>query len=272
MGAPSVETLPELGITVISAWIFNCYVVHDGGEGRPLVIDPGLVRNADAVVAQLGPGDEARPWVVAATHAHSDHVGGVPHLAGRAPLRLHLPAVVRTWRDGERPPTPGPREVARIVPVLADQPFDAGSLLAMAKEASRAGYGNRGYRMPVEVTGWLADGEAVPGAPNWVALHTPGHTTDSTCYWCATTRTLLSGDAVLSVGRRPWFNPEYVDEVASATTEDRLRALDVEHLLPGHGRVCTGSDVLANALGHRERPSREPAGLRRLLRRHRRQD
>ncbi len=159
--------------------------------------------------------------------------------------------------------------MARIAPVLADQPFDLGAALAMAREARYAGYGNKPYRMPVEVAGWLADGDPVPGAPDWVALHTPGHTTDSTSYWCAATATLLSGDAVLSVGQRPWFNPEYVDEAVSAATEERLRSLPVEHLMPGHGRVCTGPRVLAGALGHDDRPTREPGGWRRFLRRHR---
>ncbi len=54
MTPPVVHTLPEVGITVISAWIFNCYIVHDGGDGRPFVVDPGLTRNADAALGAPG--------------------------------------------------------------------------------------------------------------------------------------------------------------------------------------------------------------------------
>jgi glyoxylase-like metal-dependent hydrolase (beta-lactamase superfamily II) len=224
MRAPVIETLPDVGVTVISSWIFNCYVVHDGGAGRPLVVDVGLPRTADLVLDQLRhlglTLDVDAPPTVAATHAHSDHVSGVPGLAARAPVALHLPAIVREWDEGHRPRTPGPREAARIAPVLGDQPFDPRALWEFVGRSGVAGYGAGGYRMPVEVAGFVADAESVPGAPDWVALHTSGHTDDSTSYWCAATRTLLSGDAVLAVGRRPWFNPEYVDAALHPPGDD----------------------------------------------------
>lgn len=276
MAEPLVETLPEIGVTVVSSWIFNAYVVHDGGDGRPFVVDPGLVRNSEAVLhhlrhglgLDLDPTDRER-WPVAATHAHSDHVAGVPHLHQGAPTDLFLPGTVAAWAEGHRPRSPGPREVAHIAPVLRDQPFDREALRGLVADAALAGYGRQPYRMPVDAAGYLDDGDVVPGAPDWVALHTPGHTDDSTSYWCSATRTLLSGDAVLSVGRRAWFNPEYVDAEQATATEDRLRALPVEVLLPGHGRPCAGSDLWGDALGHDQRPPGPDRGLRRFLRRHR---
>jgi glyoxylase-like metal-dependent hydrolase (beta-lactamase superfamily II) len=275
MAGPLVTTFHEMGITVVSSWIFNCYVVHDGGAGRPFVVDVGMSRNGDeAVRAIRGPGgirenpDEA-PWVVAATHTHSDHVAGVPHLAGRASIELHLPAIVEDWREGDKPPTPGLRAAARIRPVLGDQPFDLAALKGFLGEAKSAGYGARPYHMPVEPAGFLGDGDVVPGAPDWVVLHTPGHTTDSTSFWCESTRTLLSGDTVLSVGGKAWFNPELVDEATSAATEDRLRGYAVDLLLPGHGRPVRGDSLMGDAIGHCERPQGDHGGLRRFLRRHR---
>ena len=92
------------------------------------------------------------------------------------------------------------------------------------------------------------------GAPDWEVLATPGHTDCSTCLWNAKTRTLLTGDTVLSIHGRAWFNPEYVDAEASARTEAMLRRLPVEHLLPGHGHPVSGPRVMAEALSHRERP------------------
>ena len=66
---------------------------------------------------------------------------------------------------------------------------------------------------------------------------------------------VFSGDSVLSVGGRAWFNPEYVDARRSAATETRLRELDVEHLLPGHGRVVTGPRLMEDSLSFAERPA-----------------
>jgi glyoxylase-like metal-dependent hydrolase (beta-lactamase superfamily II) len=275
MAGPLVTTFHDVGITVISSWIFNCYVVHDGGAGRPLVVDVGMSRNSDEAIRALRrPGGsetstEGGPWVVVATHAHSDHVAGVPHLHDRATIDFHLPATVAAWAEGEKPPTPGLREASRIAPVLRDQPFDLASLRGFVGEAKQAGYGARPYHMPLTPAGFLADGEVVPGAPDWVVLHTPGHTTDATSFWCESTRTLLSGDTVLSVGGRPWFNPEFVDEATSAATEERLRDYAVDLLLPGHGRPCRGDSLLGSALGHLERPRGDRGGLRRFLRRHR---
>lgn len=48
----------ELGIHVCSRWLFNAYVVADGGAGRPFVVDPGLPVTASAaarVLARLPP-------------------------------------------------------------------------------------------------------------------------------------------------------------------------------------------------------------------------
>lgn len=287
MSGPQVHTFHDVGITVISSWIFNCYVVHDGGDGRPFVVDVGMVRNSEAVLKHLrrlggaaaaateqaatseGDGSSESAWVVAATHTHSDHVAGVPHLDAHADIDLRLPAVVESWSEGEKPPVPGLKAMSRITPVLRDQPFDFASLRGFVTQGKLAGYGARPYRMPVTPAGYVADGEPVPGASNWVALHTPGHSVDSTSYWCESTRTLLSGDAVLSVGGKGWFNPEYTDEALSADTEEKLRKLHVDVLLVGHGRPCVGDDLLGSALGHLEKPHGDQSGLRRFFRRHR---
>ena len=39
---PVITQLPEIGVTVISKWLYNCYVIHDGGDGRPFVVRYGV--------------------------------------------------------------------------------------------------------------------------------------------------------------------------------------------------------------------------------------
>ena len=58
---------------------------------------------------------------------------------------------------------------------------------------------------------------------------------------------LLSGDAVVTLDGRAWFNPEWVDAAASRESEERLRALSVRYLLPGHGLPISG-DVWRRAM------------------------
>ena len=76
-----IDVMPDLGITRVSRWIFNCYIVHNGDRG-PVVVDAGLPRVADDVAPIL---DQVGGQVQAiiATHGHSDHVAGAARLAGQ---------------------------------------------------------------------------------------------------------------------------------------------------------------------------------------------
>jgi glyoxylase-like metal-dependent hydrolase (beta-lactamase superfamily II) len=235
------------------------------------VVDVGLPRTAPDVGRELDARGQSLDDLVAvvATHGHADHVAGVPHLDDPAKGRLLLPPKLLDYAAGEAPRSPGPREVAEITPVWRDQRFDVGALIELAQVATEIGFDARGYRMPLDPLGYLDDGSTLPGAPDWQILHTPGHTDDSTSLYCERTRTLLSGDAVLAVDRRGWINPEYVDADLSEQTEKRLRDLDVEVLLPGHGRAVAGPRVMQEALSFRERPPGERPGLMRYLRKHR---
>lgn len=248
-----VTELPDIGVTVLSRWIFNCYVVHDGGAGRPLVVDPGLPSTTRAALDLLG--GRADRVVVAATHGHADHVGGLTVLGGGT-AELSLPVRIKDYLDDETPRSPGWSEVAKIRPVLREQPRSVGAVLEIARTGRHVGYDARGARFPELPAHWLSDGDVVAGASDWEILHTPGHTDDSTSLWNPRTRVLLSGDAVLAVGGRAWFTPELVDPALAAATEERLRPLPVAHLLPGHGRPVVGDRVMDHAMGAGERPVR----------------
>jgi glyoxylase-like metal-dependent hydrolase (beta-lactamase superfamily II) len=256
-----IDTIEAIGVTRISRWIFNCYLIHDGGDGRPVVVDAGLPGLTDEIVpliARLGLDLPALAGVVA-THGHSDHVGGAPALSTRSGATVHLPAPARDYLAGVTPRTPRLAAIARIWPAIFDQPFDAHGAAEAARGARVAGYGTSGgMRWPTGRTiEFLTDGDTLPDAPDWEVIATPGHTDDSLAFWHSRTRTLISGDAILSAGGRAWVTPETVDESASAETAERLRQLDVAHLLPGHGRPVHGQSITAGAWG----PGDGPNGL-----------
>jgi glyoxylase-like metal-dependent hydrolase (beta-lactamase superfamily II) len=100
-----------------------------------------------------------------------------------------------------------------------------------------------------EPAGGFAVGQPLPGASAWTVLGAPGHTDDSIALWNDTTRTLLSGDAVLSARGRVWLTPEIVDADAARDTAARLQRVPAAHLLPGHGRPVHVDPVWAAQRG-----------------------
>ncbi|WP_370331445.1 MBL fold metallo-hydrolase [Mycolicibacterium hippocampi] len=238
-----VEHYGDIGITRLSRWIFNCYLIH--GDRSCVVVDPGLPGSRDdvaGVLAVLG----GTVTAVVATHGHSDHVAGAPGLVAESTAALHLPAITVGYLDGSlQPRTPSLSKVARIWPTLLSQPLDATALTGFVRGAQIAGYGGAKGMVGQALRGArpLVDGQPLPGVSGWKVLSVPGHTDDSTAFWNAQSATLISGDAVLSAGDRAWFTPETVDDEAATRTEGRLRGLPVEHLLPGHGLPVHSRDV-----------------------------
>lgn len=241
-----VEPLAGTDVVRVSRWIFNCYVVP--GDDGPVVVDAGLPGAAEDLAPVLA-GSRGALQAVVATHGHSDHVAGAARLAARhGDAPVHLPETTLTHLSGAtlRPPTG--RAVASIWPTLADQRLDARAVQGLTAGARIAGFGTtRGmvWTGPAPAGG-LADGRPLPGASAWTVLAVPGHTDDSVAFWHAGTRTLLSGDAVLSARGRAWLTPELVDTGAAEVSAARLPELPVQHLLPGHGRPVHGDDVWAH--------------------------
>ncbi len=231
-----VDAMPELGVTRVSRWIFNCYVIRTG-DGGAVVVDAGL----PAVPDDLAPILErlsGRLRAIVATHGHSDHLGGAPELAKRHQAPIYLPAMTLTYLKGTRPRTPTPGNTARIWPTLIDQPLDWTGVTGLVTSSRLAGFGTRaGMRWTgPPPAGGLTERDTLPGASDWTVVPAAGHTDDSIAFWNPATRTLLSGDAVLTARRRAWHTPETVDTASANRTRDRLEQLPVAHLLPGHGR------------------------------------
>lgn len=240
----------DIGVSCCSAWIFNCYVV-DAGSAL-VVIDPGLPlvarRTIDMIEQHL---DRTLDDVAAinCTHAHPDHVAGVTTITGRAVCDVHLPQRCKSYLEGERPRTfPVLESTVRFLPVWGGQRFSTRAFTDFARCGKKIGFGGPpDIALDFVPAGFVEHGDPMPGAVGWQAIHAPGHTDDSTCFYNAETETLISGDAVVTLDGRAWFNPEYVDAKLATSTEELLRSLKVRHLLPGHGNPIHAPDVWRTA-------------------------
>ena len=78
----------------------------------------------------------------------------------------------------------------------------------------------------------LADGDRVGSLR---VIHTPGHTPGGICLYDEGEKLLFSGDTVFTGGSFGRYDFPGGDRTALAASIERLSALDVEGLYPGHG-------------------------------------
>lgn len=147
----------------------NCYIVWDD-EGRGVVVDPG--GEADRILNVVRE-RQIKVEHILLTHAHIDHMEGVPDLqkATKADLMIHK----------------------------ADAPA-----LEDPKLSLYTAFGAR--FLPVKADRLLTDKEIIHvGQLSFQVIHTPGHTPGSVCFQCG--QALFTGDTLFKdgFGRTDWY-------------------------------------------------------------------
>jgi hydroxyacylglutathione hydrolase len=191
----------------------GCYLVVDA-RNEAVVIDPAMgERQVIDAVREQG----LRLVEILNTHGHADHIFGNAAVkeATRARLAIHR---LDEYRLGPaRPPTD-----LDVPPCSADDLFDDGQLR---------------YLDDLELS----------------ALHTPGHTEGSTCFYLRREGTLFSGDLLFkgNIGRTdlPGSDPaamaESLSRIASSLPANT-------RVFPGHGAETTIGAEIATLRGLRD--------------------
>ena len=170
------------GVWYLGLNIANVYFI--GTRESWVVVDACAPLNEGPILAAAEEvfGKGAKPAALFLTHAHFDHFGSAKALLehwGDVPVYAHrLDAPFLTGMDKTAPGDP-----------------TVGGFFAMA-------YRTFPKRQGTDLPKWfkmLPSSELVPGVTGWRWFHTPGHTPGHVSLWRESDRTLIAGDAVITV-------------------------------------------------------------------------
>jgi glyoxylase-like metal-dependent hydrolase (beta-lactamase superfamily II) len=188
----------------------NCNTYLIDGE-MTILIDPGHTRHLDKVFAQMEK-DGLSPEkidLLLITHSHPDHMEG-------AETFLEKPVKIAMGREEER------------------YLLESGKML----------FDMMGMPLPkVRIDFYLKEGELRVKDKVFQIHESPGHSPGSlTIYW-PERKVLFSGDVVFygGIGRTDFLEG---DSKMLMQSIERLSHLDTELLLPGHGEVVRGKDLV----------------------------
>ena len=244
------------GVLRVRTLMVNVYIVRTGSTW--VLVDAGLAGYARTIMDAAAQfiGSRTPPQAIVLTHGHFDHVGALDDLLERWRVPVYAHRLERPYLNGESAYPPPDPLVGRGAMALLSRLYPRG---------------------PIDVSRHLQilpDDGSVPVMPGWRAVFTPGHTAGHISLFRESDRTLIAGDAVVTVkqesfsavmAQRPEMHgpPAYFtqDWIAAAASARALAALEPEVLATGHGVVFRGGQMrralhtLASNFEHSEAPS-----------------
>jgi hydroxyacylglutathione hydrolase len=186
----------------------NCNAYFINGKKR-ILVDPGhnqLFGHVKENLSRLSLSPDDID-IVLLTHGHPDHMEGIKTFVGTSTL-------------------------------IAFPRMEMGFIRAVAPHYAEA-LGLPDFEPDI----LLQEGDMKIGDLTFQVIHTPGHTPGSVCLYWPEKKVLFTGDVVFhqGVGRTDLPGGKGEDLKASIR---KLSQLQVDHLLPGHGDVISGRDLV----------------------------
>ena len=220
--------------------IVNFVMVGDPSGTDWVLIDAGMPKSGHKIleVATERFSRNNRPSAIFLTHGHFDHVGGIVTLLEEweTPVYAH-PAEFMYLSGHEAYDEPDTKVegglLAKISSIYPHEPIDITPAL-----------------VPLPHSGNL------PGLPGWKWIHTPGHTPGHVSFFRESDKTLIAGDAFVTVRTDSFYKviiqkeeingpPRYftTDWDAAFESVKKLEALKPEIAITGHGPAMEGEEL-----------------------------
>ncbi|MBM7583628.1 glyoxylase-like metal-dependent hydrolase (beta-lactamase superfamily II) [Bacillus pakistanensis] len=220
-----------------------CYVCHPE-NGEWVLVDAGMPKSADTIIAFADEhfGSNNPPNAIILTHGHFDHVGAIIELVNHwdVPVYAH-PLEIPYLTGKENYPEPDSTVegglIAKMSPLFPNESINLGSHI---------------HELP-------SDG-SVPEMDGWRWIHTPGHTPGHVSFFREEDRSLIVGDAFVTVKQDSLYNvltqdlemngpPRYftTDWEAAWNSVRKLETLKPAVAITGHGSPLAG-EALLNSL------------------------
>ena len=215
------------------------------------VVDAGYPNDGADLLASL----EAvghRPEDVHAvllTHAHLDHMGGIPTLLAKhpAPVLTGATEVAHAHRD----------YLEQITPAQMPRQFTHRAGITWVYQTLRAVMPHASMSVPSATAVSFGQALDLPGSP--VPVATFGHTSGHTAYYLEALGLVFTGDALVTAHPllpgppRPQLLPSFFseDEAEMSRSLETLGTLDADVIVPGHGPTLRAdvADVVTQVQG-----------------------
>ena len=234
------ETTVKEDLHYFTNQIVNVIFVGKAGSKDWVMIDAGMPESAGEIMeaAEKLYGKNSRPQAIMLTHGHFDHVGSIVELLEKwnVPVYAH-PLEIPFLTGKESYPEPDPTVegglLAKISSYYPNEPTDISEVI---------------QEFPKD--------NSVPGLPEWIWIHTPGHSKGHVSFFRASDKSLIAGDAFVTVRQDSFYRvlfqkkemngpPRYLtsDWRAAERSVAELTTLDPEMAICGHGPHMQGAEL-----------------------------
>ncbi|MEC2070962.1 MBL fold metallo-hydrolase [Alkalihalophilus marmarensis] len=223
--------------------IVNLVFIGHPDENEFVLVDAGMPNSAPAIIkaCERVYGSGCRPKAIILTHGHFDHVGSIIELLQHWDVSVYAHALEHPYLNGdqqypEADPTVEGGMLAKLSPLFPNDPINIESHLKP----------------------YPADG-TVPYLEDFKWVHTPGHSPGHVSLFRENDRTLIVGDAFVTVKQDSLYKtltqhkeingpPRYftTDWSEAYRSVQKLHQLQPEAVITGHGAPMSGRELKEN--------------------------